>query len=352
MQYPGNKIKVLIVDDSMLYREILARGLASDPGIEIVATARDAFEARDMILAHRPDVMTCDVAMPRMDGIAFIRQLLPQYPLPVIVVSTVSEAVFEAMNAGAVDFVAKPDMGAVKDVETFIREMIEKVKIASSAQVVRLEKEVVKRTLDDGKRENRYQVIAIGASTGGTEAIHQLLSGLPASLPGIVIVQHIPPVFSRMFAQRLNATTGFQVKEAAAGDWVEPGKALLAPGDHHMKIKRVGERYRVECFAGEKVNGHCPSVDVLFESVAREAGDKAVGIILTGMGYDGAKGLLAMRKSGARTLGQDEKSSVVYGMPKVAYNIGAVEKQTPLGNMAKSLLALLSGGGASPRNPL
>lgn len=336
------KIKVLIVDDSLIYREVLSRGLASDPGIEIVATANDAFDARDKILRHQPDVMTCDVAMPKMDGIEFIRRLLPQYPLPVIVVSAVSTAVFDAMNAGAVDFVAKPDMNAVKSVETFIHEMIEKIKIASMAQVVPEKKGTLVKTMVGHERASRIKLIAIGASTGGTEAIFHLLSQLPATLPGIVIVQHIPPLFSRMFAQRLNATTKLQVKEAQTGDWVEAGQVLLAPGDQHMKVKRIGERFRVECFVGDKVNGHCPSVDVLFESVAKEAGDRAVGIILTGMGYDGAKGLLAMRRKGARTLGQDEKSCVVYGMPKVAFNIGAVEKVASLENMAQSLCSAMN----------
>lgn len=220
------------------------------------------------------------------------------------------------------------------------------------AQVVCPQNETVCRTVEGNQRDNRFQVIAIGASTGGTEAIYKLLTQLPPSLPGIVIVQHIPPVFSRMLAQRLDTATGFQVKEAKTGDSVEAGKVLLAPGDQHMRLKRTGDRLWVECFSGDKVNGHCPSVDVLFESVAKEAGDKAVGIILTGMGYDGAKGLLAMRKNGARTLGQDEKSSVVYGMPKVAYNIGAVEKRTSLDHMAHSLMTLLNGGGTSPKTPL
>lgn len=184
-------------------------------------------------------------------------------------------------------------------------------------------------------------IIAIGASTGGTEAIFQILSALPADLPGIVIVQHIPPVFSQMFAQRLNDQTALRVKEAETGDYADPGTALIAPGDRHLSIKRVGNRYRVECFQGDKVNGHCPSVDVLFDSVAKEAGNRAVGILLTGMGYDGAKGLLSLRRKGASTIGQDEASCIVYGMPKVAFDLGAVETQACLSDIPRVLLALL-----------
>lgn len=336
----GRKIKVLVVDDSRLFREILSKGISSDPQIEVVATAGDPFEARDKILEFRPDVMTCDVEMPKMNGIEFIRRLLPQYPLPVIVVSTVSEAVFDAMSAGAVDFVTKPDIQSPKAVEELIIDLIAKIKIAASAKVsIRHNIPTANKVVDN--MINSSKVIAIGASTGGTEAISNLINRLPSTIPGIVIVQHIPPIFSRMFADRLNATTKLTVKEAETGDFLEQGKVLIAPGNYHMKIKRVGSRYRVECFQGEKVNGHCPAVDVLFESVAKECGNKAIGIILTGMGYDGAKGLLSMRKQGARTIGQDEKSSVVYGMPKVAFNIGAVEKQASLDKIPDILLSML-----------
>lgn len=336
----NKKIKLLVVDDSRLFREVLSRGISSDPHIEVVATAADPFEARDKILEFRPDVMTCDVEMPKMNGIEFIRRLLPQYMIPVIVVSTVSEAVLDAMNAGAVDFVTKPDIQSPKAVEELIIDLISKIKIAASAKVsIRPDISIPNKAADN--IINSSKVIAIGASTGGTEAIYNLLSGLPSSTPGMVIVQHIPPIFSRMFAQRLNATTKLTVKEAQTGDFIEQGKVLIAPGNYHMKIKKVGHRYRVECFQGEKVNGHCPSVDVLFESVAKECGNKAIGVILTGMGYDGAKGLLAMRRQGARTIGQDEKSSVVYGMPRVAFNIGAVEKQVSLDRIPDVLLSML-----------
>ncbi len=335
------KIKVLVVDDSMVFRELLARGIAADPYIEVVASASDPFDARDKILEYQPDVMTCDVEMPKMNGIEFIRRLIPQYPIPVIVVSAISETVFDAMKAGAVDFVTKPDVKSVKSTESFIKELIQKIKAASIARVADTiePSEVLKPA--EPVRSSSKDVIAIGASTGGTEAISRLLSALPATLPGIVIVQHIPPMFSRMFAERLDKATSLSVKEAQSGDRVEPGRVLIAPGDRHMKLVRMGGIYKVECFEGEKVNGHCPSVDILFQSAAREAGISAIGIILTGMGYDGAKGLLAMRRKGARTIGQDEKTSVVYGMPKAAYEIGAVERQSALANIPQLLISML-----------
>lgn len=334
-------IKVLIVDDSLVFREILARGIASDPSIRVVSKAIDPFDARDKILEFQPDVMICDVQMPKMNGIEFLRKLLPQYPLPVIVVSAISDAVFDALNAGAVDFVAKPDVQSPKSVEGFINDIIAKVKIAANAKVSQTGSLQGANAFSDTFIDTDIRVIAIGASTGGTEAIFSILKQLPKILPGIVIVQHIPPVFSRMFAERLNNSMPLEVKEAENGDVIEPGKVLIAPGDQHMRIKKLGAIYKVECFTGEKVTGHCPSVDVLFESVAKEAGDKAMGIILTGMGYDGAKGLLAMRRKGARTIGQDEKTSVVYGMPKVAFDIGAVEKQEALDRIPNLMFKLL-----------
>lgn len=338
----GKGIRVLVVDDSILFRTVLSKGISSDLNIEVVATASDPFDARDKIIKYQPDVMTCDVQMPKMDGIEFIRRLMPQYPLPVIVVSAVSGVVFDAMDAGAVDFVVKPDMSSVKSVESFINEIIEKVKIVSKAKVLCNRKENLTEKIIGKVDSGANKIIAIGASTGGTDAIHSIIKALPGDVPGIVIVQHIPPVFSRMFAERLNNSTKLNAKEAQSGDFVERGKVLIAPGDQHMKVVKIGDKYKVHCFEGEKVNGHCPSVDVLFGSVAKEAGENAIGVILTGMGYDGAKGLLAMRRKGARTIGQDEKSSVVYGMPQVAFNVGAVEKQTSLDNIAQLIYKMLS----------
>ena len=325
-----NKIKVLVVDDSMVFREMIARGITTDPDIEVVATAADPFEARDKILKCHPNLMVCDVQMPKMNGIEFLRRLLPQYSIPVIVVSAISSSVFDALNAGAIDFISKPD-NKLSHVEKFIEELIEKIKIGSKAKVAHQPKKLAASPADPptklvtAKPATTKKVIAIGASTGGTEAIYTVLKSLPKDMPGIVIVQHIPPLFSRMFAERLNQSLSIRVKEAQTGDTIERGKVLIAPGDKHMRVKRSGDQFVVECFAGNKVNRHCPSIDVLFESVAKEAGNQSIGIILTGMGYDGAKGLLAMKRKGARTIGQDEQSSVVYGMPKVAYDLGAVE---------------------------
>lgn len=339
----NNKIRVLVVDDSLLSREIISMGISSSPNIEVVAKAGDPFEAADKILKFKPDIMTCDVEMPRMNGIEFIKRLLPQYSIPIIVVSSANEVVFDAINAGAVDFVGKPDVQSRASVESFINELIKKIKIAVNSNIVSKE-ELETKSLDSKVSINTDAIIAIGASTGGTEAIYSLLSALPESMPGIVITQHIPPVFSGMFANRLNTQTKLNVKEAENGDYIEKGKVLIAPGSKHMVVKKRLDRYCVEVFEGEKVNGHCPSVDVLFESVAKEARGKAIGIILTGMGYDGAKGLLAMRRSGAKTIGQDEKSSVIYGMPKVAYDIGAVQRQTALSNIPQLLISMLKGG--------
>ncbi|QHQ63355.1 chemotaxis-specific protein-glutamate methyltransferase CheB [Anaerocolumna sedimenticola] len=335
------KIRVMIVDDSIMFREVIKRGISSDPLIEVVALARDPFEARDKILNFHPDVITCDVEMPRMNGIEFVRRLLPQYFAPIIMVSSVSNAVFEAMEAGAIDFVVKPDIQSTNGVEEFICDLVQKIKTASMIKNPSpgIKKAAIK--VPDKMIHNADTIIAIGASTGGTEAIYSILRSLPPTIPGIVITQHIPPVFSKMFAERLNSQTSLKVKEAETGDYADQGTVLIAPGDRHMRIKKIGRRYQVECFHGEKVNGHCPSVDVLFHSVAKEACGHAVGIILTGMGQDGAKGLLAMRYKGSRTIGQDEESSIVYGMPMAAFDIGAVEKQAALGNIPQVLLDMI-----------
>jgi two-component system chemotaxis response regulator CheB len=336
----GKIIKVLILDDSMLFREVLSRGLSTDVEIQVVAKAEHPFDAIDKIETFEPDVITCDVHMPKMDGIEFIRQLMPQHPVPIIVISAITDAVFDAMNAGAVDFMTKPNMQSPNNVEIFIRELILKIKEVSRAKVLDLSSASTGKILESTLQPTK-KIIAIGASTGGTESIFQILKNLPKSVPGIVIVQHIPPQFSKLFAERLNNQTHFDVVEAKGGDFVEMGKVIIAPGDKHIAINRVGERYKVETFVGNKVNGHCPSVDVLFESVAKECGSNAIGVILTGMGYDGAKGLLSMRRKGARTIGQDESSSVVYGMPKAAFEVGAVEKQLPLNQVPNGICNML-----------
>lgn len=331
-----------------MFRETLAKGISADPGIEVVATACDAYSARDRIIEFEPDVMTLDVEMPRMNGIEFLRRLMPQHPIPVVVVSAVSENVFEALSAGAVDFVTKPDTRTGKGMDALISELIVKIKIASTAKVGHWKREPNAHTaLGSVNGEVAGRIIAIGASTGGTEAIYSILRMLPKNMPGIVVVQHMPPIFTKMYADRLNNTCLMEVKEAQDGDKVCPGRVLIAPGDHHMRVRKNGGIYTVECVKGEKVNGHCPSVDVLFDSVAQQAGKNAIGIILTGMGYDGAKGLLNMRRRGARTIGQDEESCIVYGMPKVAFDIGAVEKQVPLSGIARTVCSMLNDGECS-----
>ncbi|RED58007.1 protein-glutamate methylesterase/protein-glutamine glutaminase [Cohnella lupini] len=338
------RIRVLVVDDSLVFREVLMRGISSDPDIEVVGVAKDPYEARDKILQYRPDIITCDIEMPHMNGIEFIRQLLPQYPLPVIAVSSMDESALDALKAGAVEFVAKPSFMTPGRVEIFLHDLIDVIKAASQAKVVG-------RAAAPGPSasgmlhsisKDSDRIIVIGASTGGTEAIHSVLSGLSPSSPGIVIVQHIPPVFSRMFAERLNLACSLRVSEAKEGDYVDQGTVLIAPGDRHITLVKVGKRFKVECRRGEKVSGHCPSVDVLFESAAKEAGNRAIGVLLTGMGQDGARGLLAMRNKGARTIGQDERSSVVYGMPKAAYDMGAVEVKSALRDIPRMITAMLN----------
>lgn len=338
------QIRVLVVEDSLVFRELLVRNLNEDPAIQVVATANDPFEARDAILKYAPDVMTLDIELPRMDGIEFLKKLMPQYPLPVVVISSLSERVFDALNAGAVDFVAKPAGASRMQLEEFIKNELQvKVKVASIAKVGRWKKPPLEEVGKPLALNNKDAVIAIGASTGGTEAIASIVKEFNTDIPGVVIVQHMPKGFTGMFAKRLNDQSRVLVKEAKTGDIVQPGQVLIAPGgDSHMQLVKMNGGYQVMLKQEPKVNGHCPSVDVLFHSVANVAGNKAVGIILTGMGGDGAKGLLAMRNAGARTIGQDESTCVVYGMPKVAYDLGAVEYQEKLPDVAKRTYMLLS----------
>lgn len=339
------QIKVLVVEDSMVFREILVQNLNKDAEIQVVAVAKDPFEARDAILKYRPDVMTLDVELPRMSGIEFLRKLMPQYPIPVVVISALSDKVFEALNAGAVDFVAKPVNASRQQIEDFIHnELNVKVKIAAAAQMGNVRKPRLMQTQQHAAPlKDNGLIVAIGASTGGTEAIFSVVKNFGPDIPGVVIVQHMPPGFTEMYAKRLDNQCRVRVKEACTGDRVMRGQVLIAPGgDRHMRLVKVNGAYQVECRPGPKVNGHCPSVDELFYSVANTAGSRALGIILTGMGGDGAKGLLAMRKAGAETIGQDESTCVVYGMPKVAYDIGAVKHQVRLDDIAKKAYSLLS----------
>ena len=288
--------------------------------------------------------MVCDIEMPKMNGLTFIKKVLPQYPIPTIVISSLDNAAFEAIEAGAVDFVGKCVSNKKQNQSEFVKKDGEKVKIAKNSKVVAKKREP--SVLVSGVNSNKIattniDVIALGASTGGTEALANVIGKLPNNIPGIVIVQHIPPMFSTMFAQRINRSTDFEVKEAATGDEIKKGRVLIAPGDKQMRVVKKKGKLIVEVKEGAKVSGHCPSVDVLFESVADSVGPKAVGVIMTGMGADGAKGLLAMRQAGSKTIGQDEESSVVYGMPKEAYKLGAVMKQASLMNIPKTILEML-----------
>ncbi len=337
-------IRVLVVDDSIMFRNMLVQGLNADPNIEVVAEAEDAYAARDAIIKFKPDVMTLDVELPRMNGIEFLRRLMPQYPIPVVMISSLNNKVFDALEAGAVDFVNKPSNLNRAQLNDFLaQELATKVKIASTAKVGRL-KRVDPVTVSTGIATvgSKDSIVAIGASTGGTEAIYEVVKGFKRDIPGVVIVQHMPPGFTKMYAERLNNQCEVAVKEAQTGDRVLPGQVLIAPGDKHMRLVKVAGAYQVECNGTDRVNGHCPSVEVLFNSVAKVAGKNAIGVILTGMGGDGAKGLLAMKNAGAQTIGQDEASCVVYGMPKVAYDIGAVQYRMTLTAIAGKVYSLLS----------
>lgn len=340
------QIQVLVVEDSLVFRELMVQTLNQDPAITVVATARDPFEAREAILKYKPDVMTLDIELPKMNGIDFLKMLMPTNPLPVVVISSLSDKVFDALNAGAVDFVAKPANADREQIKYFVqKELPVKIKVASIAKLGSRRKPILEPIRQPVTGSNRDVIIAIGASTGGTEAIAEVISEFGPDIPGVVVVQHMPQGFTDMYAKRLDRRGNVRVKEAANGDVVQPGQVLIAPGgDAHMRLVRMNGTYQVVLKQEEKVNGHCPSVDVLFNSVAEVARDKAIGIILTGMGGDGSKGLLKMRQAGARTIGQDESTCVVYGMPKVAYDIGAVEYQEKLKDIAKRTYYLLGKG--------
>lgn len=340
-------VKVLVVDDSALTRNILAQGLSGDPSIEVVGTAGDAFEARDKIVRLGPDVMTLDVEMPRMTGLEFLQRLMPQYPLPVVMVSSVSDRsrqiTIKCLEAGAVDFVTKSgeDAGSLS---AMVSELRTKVKIASTANVSHWKHKRFERPASalGPARSEQDRIIAIGASTGGTEALREVLVQLPPSTPGVLVVQHMPAGFTGMFAERINQLAPMACKEAEDGDRVVPGRILIAPGAKQMRLMTKGGRWVVGVKAGEPVGGHCPSVEVLFDSVAEQAGAAAVGIMLTGMGADGADGMVRMRQAGARTLAQDEETSVVFGMPREAYVRGGAERLVPLPRIAQETLQLLA----------
>lgn len=344
-------IRVLVVDDSALVRNILSQGLSIDPNIDVVGTAADPYIARDRIVELQPDVLTLDVEMPRMDGVAFLRKLMPQYPIPTIMVSSLTQRgkqiTIDALDAGAVDFVSKPTSNVAAGLNAMLMELRAKVKIASTANVSHWKGKRATPPMQavvgsKALAESTDKVIAIGASTGGTEAIRRVIESFPATTPGVVIVQHMPSGFTKMFSERLNQLCQMQVKEAKDGDRIRAGLILIAPGGMQMKVVRSGGFYQVRCGGTDKVSGHCPSVDVLMHSVAEQVGRNAIGAMLTGMGQDGAEGMLAMKNAGARSIAQDEASSVVFGMPKVAYEKGGAERLVPLEKVAASLLGLLS----------
>ncbi len=336
----NKKIKILVVDDSLFFRGVLTKKLAEFSHIEVLGYARDAFEAKDKIPKLKPDVVTLDVEMPKLNGIELLKQLLPEHPIPVVLVSSLNISVFDALAAGAVDFVKKPELAKADTLSAFINELASKIEIASRAKV---SPTLNKTTIATRSAPNfapikpsmltNATIIALGASTGGTEATIPVIKDLPEDTPGILIVQHMPAGFTRMYAERLNRLCKMEVREAADGDLIKTGLILVAPGDYHMKLIKIGASYVVKCYQAEKVSGHRPSVDVLFNSVAEVAGKNAVGIIMTGMGRDGAQGLLNMRKHGAFTIGQSKESCVVYGMPMVAKNIGAVCTETSFENI-------------------
>lgn len=343
------KIRVMVVDDSVVARSLIIQGLSAHPRIEVVGYAINTLDAQNKYPKLNPDVMTMDVEMPGMSGIDFLKQFLPDHPVPVILVSTLDLKVFDALSVGAVDFVHKPEP---KHQEEFIKTLTQKVIVASTAKVRtpkkpepapvpatavnKMASAVSPLALRSSSLDN--VIIGLGASTGGTEATLEVMKRLPEDIPGMVIVQHMPIGFTQMYADRLNRLCSMEVREAKNGDEIHRGLALIAPADYQMRVVRIGNKYTVSCSHGEKVSGHRPSVDVLFRSMADTVQCKMVGIIMTGMGQDGADGLLSMRKRGAYTIGQDEESSVVYGMPGVAYKIGAVIKQASCEDIAQVLL--------------
>ncbi len=340
---PNKKIRVMVVDDSMVARSMIIRGLSAHPRIEVVGFAINTLDARAKIPQYKPDVVTMDVEMPGQSGIDFLKQYLPANPIPVILVSSLNLKVFDALAVGAVDFVRKPE--DPQSTESFIAALAQKVIIASNARPRPTPVVSASSALAAGKPPNLganpaldHVIIGLGASTGGTEATLAVMKYLPADIPPMVIVQHMPPGFTKMYAERLNRLCAMEVKEAQSGDELRRGLALIAPADLQCRVVRIGNRYTVNCTPGEKVSGHRPSVDAMFQSMADVVTCKMVGIIMTGMGQDGAVGLLAMRKKGAYTIGQDKESSVVYGMPGVAQNIGAVMIQASCDNISTVLL--------------
>lgn len=348
-------IKVLIVDDSAVVRKYLTEELGKHDDIQVVGTAMDPYLARDKIVELQPDVITLDLEMPRMDGLSFLARLMEHYPMPVVVVSSLtprnSENALMALSLGAVDVICKP--GSAYSTQDLSREVVKAVRAAAAA---RFDRHMNGPAPDRPARQIQVparlihttdKIIAIGASTGGTRVLERLLPEFPPQTPGTVIVQHMPPVFTKSFADRLNRKCQVEVREARDGDLVEAGSVLIAPGNFHMQLEKRGARYYTRIRQGPPVHHHRPSVDVLFNSVARSAGVNATGVLLTGMGVDGASGLLEMRKNGAWTIAQDEQTSVVYGMPKRAVEIGAAQQVLPIDEIGPAILGSFQRSGAT-----
>ncbi|MDR4494413.1 MAG: chemotaxis response regulator protein-glutamate methylesterase [Nitrospirales bacterium] len=344
-------IRVLVVDDSALIRNVMTEILSQDPEIEVVGTAPDPYVARDKMKALNPDVLTLDVEMPKMDGLTFLQKIMAARPMPVVMVSSLTEqgaaTTLQALEAGAVDFVTKPTVDVQHGLSDLAHQIISKVKIAAQASVKRrtppadCTERIKALAAQSAMIKTTDTIIAIGASTGGTEALRELLEVLPPNTPPIIMTQHMPEQFTKSFANRLNELCQIHVKEAREGDSVMPGQALLAPGNYHMELRRSGARYYVSLNQEAPVNRHRPSVDAMFRSVARYAGGNSLGVILTGMGNDGAAGMLEMKKAGAFNLAQDEASCVVFGMPKEAIKAGGVDKVLPLNEIPSAILSQL-----------
>lgn len=354
----ADKIKVLIVDDSALVRQVVSQALASDPGIEVIGTAADPLFALQKMKSQWPDVLVIDIEMPRMDGITFLKKIMAEHPTPVVVCSSLAEkgaqATFEALAAGALSIITKPKLGLKSFLEDSSNDIVQAVRSAARANMRALHASTAAPTklsadamlspgVNRALERTTDQVVAIGTSTGGTQALEAVLTRLPTTTLGIVIVQHMPEKFTAMFAERLHGLSQIEVREARHGDRVIPGRALIAPGGRHMMLKRSGAQYVVDVADGPLVNRHKPSVDVLFRSVAKFAGANALGIIMTGMGDDGARGLKEMHDAGARTIAQDEASCVVFGMPREAIKLGAADQVMALDQIAGAIVGYGNG---------
>jgi len=345
----SNKIKVFIVDDSAIVRKIFSEEISKEPDMEVVGTAPDPFVARDKIVQQKPDVMTLDVEMPRMDGLTFLKKLMTHYPLPVIIVSSLtpkgSEMALEALEHGAIEVLSKP--GSSYSVGDMSAQLKEKIRAAARVDLTRLRVATSPPgaplpTISKALSETTQKVIAMGASTGGTEALKEVLLKMPLNIPGVLVIQHMPPHFTTAFAERLNRLCQIEVREAKDGDSVLNGQALISPGNFHMVLRRSGSRYFVNVKDGPLVHHQRPAVDVLFNSVAQYAGPNAIGVIMTGMGADGAKGMLKMREAGAKTIAQDEASCVVFGMPKEAIKLSAVDRVVPLDRILQEIVHFIN----------